>query len=180
MQTLRDQWPVFALFAGLVLVAMLVNRFRPQGRKMLRRTVILFVVMVALAGLRLLAHGAGATVWEWRAAFGAELLQAFVAVNLVAAMLFELALPAVSIDMPTIVTDLTIGIAYIAVTMSAMHTAGVNASSVLGASAVASAILALSLQSTLGNIIGGVALQLDGSFQAGDWLQLENGRQGKV
>jgi len=29
-------------------------------------------------------------------------------------------------------------------------------------------------------VIGGVALQLDGSFQEGDWLQLENGRQGKV
>ena len=180
VQTLREQWVVVALFAGLVLVAMLVNRFRKQGRKMLRRTVILFVLLVALVGLRLLAHGAGANVWEWRAAFGAELLSAFVAINLLAAAVFELGLPAVSIDLPTIVTELAIAIAYIAVTMSALHSAGVNASSVLGASAVASAILALSLQSTLGNIIGGVALQLDGSFQEGDWLQLENGRQGKV
>jgi len=178
--TLKDQWSVVALFVGLVLVAMLVNRFRPQGRKMLRRTVILFVILVAVLGLRLLAHGAGATQWETRAIFTSELLEAFVGVNLVAATVFELALPAVSIDLPTIVTDIAIGIAYIAVTMGALHSAGVNASSVVGASAVASAILALSLQSTLGNIIGGVALQLDGSFQEGDWLQLENGRQGKV
>ena len=36
------------------------------------------------------------------------------------------------------------------------------------------------LQSTLGNILGGVALQLDGSIHVGDWVQLENGKQGKV
>src|SRR5262249_27508278 len=33
---------------------------------------------------------------------------------------------------------------------------------------------------TLGNILGGVALQLDGSIHEGDWIQLENGRQGRV
>ncbi len=178
--TLKDQWSVAVLFVGLVLVALLVNRFRPQGRKMLRRTVILFVLLVAVLGLRLVARETHAALWESRAIFASELLEAFVGVNLVAALIYELALPAVSIDLPTIVTDITIGIAYIAVTMGALHSAGFNASSVLGASAVASAILALSLQSTLGNIIGGVALQLDGSFQEGDWLQLENGRQGKV
>jgi len=45
---------------------------------------------------------------------------------------------------------------------------------------VVSAVLAISLQSTLGNIVGGVALQLDGSIREGDWIQLENGKQGKV
>ena len=34
--------------------------------------------------------------------------------------------------------------------------------------------------STLGNILGGIALQLDGSIHEGDWIQLENGKQGKV
>jgi CRP-like cAMP-binding protein len=43
-----------------------------------------------------------------------------------------------------------------------------------------SAVLAISLQSTLGNILGGIALQLDGSIHEGDWIQLENGRQGQV
>ena len=64
--------------------------------------------------------------------------------------------------------------------IGALHAAGVNASSVVGASAVVSAVLALSLQTTLGNVIGGVALQLDGSIHVGDWIALENGRQGKV
>src|SRR5690606_6362038 len=29
-------------------------------------------------------------------------------------------------------------------------------------------------------ILGGVALQLDGSIHEGDWIQFDNGRQGKV
>jgi CRP-like cAMP-binding protein len=41
-------------------------------------------------------------------------------------------------------------------------------------------VLALSLQTTLGNILGGVALQLDGSVHVGDWIQLPDGTQGKV
>jgi CRP-like cAMP-binding protein len=36
------------------------------------------------------------------------------------------------------------------------------------------------LQSTLGNILGGIAIQIDGSIRAGDWIALESGRQGKV
>jgi CRP-like cAMP-binding protein len=47
-------------------------------------------------------------------------------------------------------------------------------------SAVASGVLALGLQTTLGNVIGGVALQIDGSIDVGDWLQLPDGQQGRV
>jgi CRP-like cAMP-binding protein len=36
------------------------------------------------------------------------------------------------------------------------------------------------MQATLGNVIGGFALQLDGSVHVGDWLQLPDGTQGKV
>ena len=86
----------------------------------------------------------------------------------------------VSNAVPDIVADVVIGAGYIAVTIAVLSARDINATSVLGASAVVSAILALSLQSTLGNVIGGVALQLDGSFHEGDWLQLENGRQGLV
>jgi CRP-like cAMP-binding protein len=36
------------------------------------------------------------------------------------------------------------------------------------------------LQATLGNILGGVALQLDGSVHVGDWVQLADGTQGRI
>jgi CRP-like cAMP-binding protein len=51
---------------------------------------------------------------------------------------------------------------------------------VVTTSAIVSGVLALSMQATLGNILGGVALQLDGSINIGDWVQLPDGTQGKV
>jgi CRP-like cAMP-binding protein len=51
---------------------------------------------------------------------------------------------------------------------------------VLATSAVIGAVLTLSLQATIGNILGGFALQIDGSIHVGDWLQLPDASQGKV
>ncbi|TMA30682.1 MAG: mechanosensitive ion channel, partial [Deltaproteobacteria bacterium] len=47
-------------------------------------------------------------------------------------------------------------------------------------SAVVTVVLGLSLQATLGNVLGGIALQLDDSIHVGDWVQLPSGQQGKV
>ena len=43
-----------------------------------------------------------------------------------------------------------------------------------------SGVIALGMQATLVNIVGGVALQLDGSVHVGDWVQLPDGQQGRV
>jgi CRP-like cAMP-binding protein len=40
--------------------------------------------------------------------------------------------------------------------------------------------MAISLQATLGNILGGVALQMDGSISEGDYIQLDGARHGRV
>jgi small-conductance mechanosensitive channel len=89
-------------------------------------------------------------------------------------------LPAFSIGLPGLVTDLSVGAGYVVVTFGLLKSSNVELTGLLTTSAVVSAVLALSLQSTLGNVIGGVAMQLDGSIHAGDWIQLENGRQGLV
>ena len=178
---LRTRWVLLALFVALVVVALLVNRFRASERRMLRRTAILFVFTITaeiLYGVAAAFGGGG--LWESRLSFAAHLLEGFTAVNLGAVVLFDLVLFALGVELATIVSDLAVGLAYVLVTAGALSAAGFNASSVLGASAVVSAILALSLQSTLGNVIGGIALQLDGSIKVDDWIQLENGRQGKV
>jgi len=41
-------------------------------------------------------------------------------------------------------------------------------------------VIGLSLQSTLGNVIGGLAFQIDDSINEGDWIELENKQQGQV
>ncbi|HEY1955730.1 MAG TPA: mechanosensitive ion channel family protein [Polyangiaceae bacterium] len=179
LDRVRDHWNLAALFAGVIVAAVLVNAAK-RGRRTLRRTVILLLFTFVLEALAAGALAGGAHVWAARFTLAAHLFEGLVAVNLVAIFVFDLAMRVVSISLPDIAADLTIGAGYVAVAFAVIHEGGGSASSVLGASAVVSAILALSLQSTLGNVIGGVALQLDGSFQEGDWLQLENGRQGLV
>ena len=103
-----------------------------------------------------------------------------VAVNLAALAVFDLALPAVRIDTSAIAADLFIGVAYIVGTIIVLRGDGLDPGSLVATSAVVSGVLALSLQATLGNILGGVALQLDHSVHEGDWIQLPDGTQGKV
>jgi CRP-like cAMP-binding protein len=61
-----------------------------------------------------------------------------------------------------------------------MHHAGVNVTSIVATSAVVTAVVGLSLQATLGNVVGGISLQLDDSISEGNWIELENKTQGLV
>lgn len=170
----------FGLFAAIVIVAASVNRLRPNHRKQVRRIVILFSLhLVALAAHYALG-ATGEVVWSERLLFGAQLLQAFTIVNLSATGVFSVLLPATGVVLPMIASDLLVGLGYVAATLGVLSTHGLNPTGALASAAVVSAVLAISLQSTLGNILGGVALQLDGSVHEGDWVQLENGREGRV
>lgn len=171
---------LFGLFAAIVVVAALVNRFNAGHRSRVRRVVILFGLHAAALGAHAALHAAGETVWAQRILVVAQLFQAFTFVNLGATALFSVLLPVTGAILPMIASDLLVGFGYIAATLGVLSTHGLNPTGALASAAVVSAVLAISLQSTLGNILGGVALQLDGSVHEGDWIQLENGRQGRV
>ena len=109
-----------------------------------------------------------------------ELLRALSIVNLGGMIVFTLLLRGVGIRVPMIASDLLVGLAYIVTTVGVFSQHGLDPVGAVATGAVISAVLAISLQSTLGNILGGVALQLDGSIHEGDWIQLENGKQGKI
>jgi CRP-like cAMP-binding protein len=61
-----------------------------------------------------------------------------------------------------------------------LHRNGVNLSGLIATSAVVTVVLGLGLQATLGNVIGGIALQIDDSIHAGDWIRLPQGIEGLV
>jgi small-conductance mechanosensitive channel/CRP-like cAMP-binding protein len=171
----------FILIAGgLVFLAFLINRFAPQERRRIRRVVILFGMYLGAIAVSSAIHIAGFERLWHLTHFVAELLAVFTAINLGAVAIFDLTLPRMRIEVAALAGDLIVGMAYVVGTLLLLIDEGFNPSSVIGASAVASAVFALSLQSTLGNILGGIAIQIDGSIHVGDWIQLENGRQGKV
>lgn len=175
-----DLFWVLGMFAGVIVTAAIVNALAPSQRVRVRRVVILFVVYLGCLALEHALEAAGATKWAGRMQVAAELLQAFTLVNIVGTVGFSVALPRLGVGFPMIASDLVVGVGYILATLGVLSGHGLDPSSVLATSAVVSAVLAISLQSTLGNILGGVALQLDGSIHEGDWIQLENGKQGRV
>lgn len=170
------------LFVGVVVTAAAVNRFSPQHRGRLRRVVALYVVFVLMLGLQLACQGLGAAKWASRFALATELLQALNLVNIGATLAFSVALTVTGVVVPMIATDLIVGFGYVVATLGVLAGHGLNPTGAFASAAVVSAVLAISLQSTLGNILGGIALQLDGSIREGDWIQLDLPvvRQGKV
>lgn len=177
----QSQWIWIAgLFVGVVGVAALVNAWRPAHRMRLRRLVVPYVLsLIALAGGYAFEY-AGEAAWSSGAFIAFELLRTFTLVSVVALLVFSILLPGVGVMLPMIASDLLVGLGYAVTAFGILSQHGVDPTGALVSGAVVSAVLAISLQSTLGNILGGVALQLDGSIKEGDWIQLENGRQGRV
>lgn len=101
-------------------------------------------------------------------------------IELFSIVLFKLIIPRLGYHPPSIISDIFFGVAIIILLVMTLSNFGVDATSIAATSAVVTGILAIGLQATLGNIIGGVALQLDRSIRLGDWIQLENGMQGRV
>jgi small-conductance mechanosensitive channel len=54
---------------------------------------------------------------------------------------------------------------------------GANLTPLLATSAVASIVLGLALQDTLGNLFAGISMQFDNPFEIGDWLEIQTGGQ---
>ncbi|MDP9149698.1 MAG: mechanosensitive ion channel family protein [Myxococcota bacterium] len=182
MDLLRH-WAFAVLAAGLVLVAFLVNRFAPMRRRRLRHTLLLyFVFCVATGASRFLAHFASASTFSWvdHVQLLANIFGAFTVVNLLALVVFDVALPALGLAVVGITGDIVVGSAYVFAAFGVLRSSGVAPSSVITTSAVVSGVIALSMQATLGNVVGGFALQLDGSIRVGDWIQLPDGQQGRV
>ena len=175
-----SQWSFVLIAAGVTFVAFLVNRYAPKRRNHVRRVVIIFAIYLLTFGLSAGFNAAGLATWSQWLHVVSEMFESFTVINMAALVLFDVALPAAKVELVTITSDLIVGFAYIVATILVLHGAGMNPSSVVATSAVVSGVLALSLQATLGNILGGVALQVDGSIHVGDWIQMENGKQGRV
>lgn len=91
---------------------------------------------------------------------------------------FTVVLPRLRIAMPRILQDIVVGAAAVVAVLSVASRAGINLSGLIATSAVLTAVIGLSLQDTLGNILSGLALQTDDSLRVGDWIKVGdvNGR----
>lgn len=164
----------------LLVGALVVNLAAPGRRARLRSPVLLYILYIGLAGILTIARLLEYTPAMAWIDFLARAAAGFGATTLVVLIGVDVLLPRVGVRLPAIAGDLLSALGFLVVVAAVAASTGVNATSVLAGGTVVAAALTLSLQSTLGNVIGGVALQLDGTVQVGDWVQLEGGRQGRV
>lgn len=158
---------VLLLFAVAFVLAKTVAIDRPRFKA------VFFFLTTHLFGLLATAGfaAAGASLADvfrtptW--IFGAVAL-----VGATATLLFSVVLPRVRLRTPLIVQDVVVGIAMVAVAVAVLGRAGVNLSGLIATSAVFTAMLGFSLQDVIGNIAGGLALQVDNSLEEGDWIRV--------
>jgi small-conductance mechanosensitive channel/CRP-like cAMP-binding protein len=82
--------------------------------------------------------------------------------------------PRLRIAIPRIVQDVMIATLGIVAVFGTASRAGVNLSGIVATGAVVTAVVGLSLQDTLGNVVGGLSLQLDSTIRVGDWIRVQD------
>jgi small-conductance mechanosensitive channel/CRP-like cAMP-binding protein len=75
---------------------------------------------------------------------------------------------------PRIFRDVTQAVVYVVVLLLTLRAVGVEPGSLLTTSALLTAVIGLALQDTLGNMVSGLALQMQRPFEVGDWIQFDN------
>jgi small-conductance mechanosensitive channel/CRP-like cAMP-binding protein len=84
------------------------------------------------------------------------------------------------LGIPRIIRDVTTTIACVISLVTILSRSGVNLLSLITTSAVLTAVIGLALQDTLGNLLSGIALQLESSVAIGDWIRVDERAIGQV
>ena len=157
-----------AVLGGLVF---LMLRFE---RRVLANTFLFFIFCL----LGILASGAAFAAGITGAA--RALREIFVVasgiavIRLLGLFLFRAIPPRLNYTSPRIVEDIAVLIAYAVWAGIRLHGAGMNLGEIVTASAIVTAVIAFSMQDTLGNILGGLAIELDNSISVGDWIKVDD------
>src|SRR5688500_18393069 len=80
---------------------------------------------------------------------------------------------------PRIVQDVVAAASYLIGGFFLLSAWGLNLSGLIATSAVLTAVIGFALQDTLGNLIGGMALQIEKSIRPGDWVLIGD-KEGRV
>jgi small-conductance mechanosensitive channel/CRP-like cAMP-binding protein len=163
-------WVALLFFAvSFVLFALL-----PRERMRIRTAILLFVL--SLIGLAI-AAGIGreghqdSSFYRWTV-WAALLLQGIALVGVASSLIFDILFAAIRLRPPRIMRDLILAFAYIVVAITSLSIIKVDVTGIVATSAVITAVIGLSFQDTLGNMMGGMALQMERAIAVGDWIRI--------
>lgn len=170
---LTQVWhPYYLGFAGLSCILLVILRRSSRGiLRFTALTLFLFFFMLVSEALLL-----GINVYSLANIFHYTGLLALgvLLIRQIGLCWFRLLLPYAGFHPPRILEELIILLGYLGWTLYLLSEVGLEPSSLITSTAVVTAVLAFAMQDTLGNILSGLALQLDQSICLGDWLEFDN------
>ena len=153
--------------------AIVIARIVPEKRKQLRGVVVpIFMYLCFILLAIVLELNEQVSYSDYARA----LATAFVSVSLInlgSLMLFDVILGGLHLKVPRLLRETTVILTYIIAVLVILSSRGVNVTGLLTTSAIISAVIGLSLQDTLGNIIAGFALEIEHVIKPGDWIKVE-------
>lgn len=164
------------LWVAFVVVLLLAINFRigKENRLAARSTLWIF----GLSTLGLILAGVLNIVDQKAASYSVRslclLANGLCIIRLTALLVFRRLLPRLTVVIPMILQDLILAGFSLVWLMGWLQLHSVDLSSLIAPSAIITAIIGLSLQDTLGNVIGGMALQIEDSIQVGDWVKVDD------
>lgn len=174
-ETLIEGWRDYTLLlvVGLVVAAAVRARAAKgaRSRASMRGTAIFLLLHIAsLPLLGYLAAGGHDSYGSWRLL--SITLATFAAVTILLAILFDGILRGLRFEAPRLMQDMVAAGAYLIAFFILLSAWGVNLGGLIATSAVLTAVIGFSLQDTLGNLMGGMALQMERSVRPGDWVKV--------
>lgn len=164
----------FPLLVMVLCIALVLFHFRREDRAGLVNTVSFFLLCLFGQLVSALLHASeyirAADVTHEVFVVGAGIA----VIRMWGLLIFRIVLPAIKVTPPRITEDIFVIIAYVAWFMVRLRYAGLDLGSILATSAMITAVVAFAMQDTLGNILGGLALQLDNSVEVGDWIKVDD------
>jgi len=174
------QWPLPALSLGLLGALFLLRLVVPPSERGRVKAGIFFAgaYLVSLLALGLVHHPATSVPRHDWFRLLSVLLFSFSAVMTASLFLFDVVL--VRREIPRILRDLLQGIAYLITALFVLTRSEIDVTKVFTASVLTTAVIGLALQETLGNVMAGLALQLERDFEVGDWISLDERITGRI
>ncbi len=166
-------------FLAFLLAAGAAALLAKQERRHISALVSFYVGSLVLRGIGILLSSLVMPASSRVFVFLAFLFQGLAILNLVAVYVFEFFLRLLRVEAPRILRDLAKGVLAVGLLLYLFSRYHVDVTGIVATSAVLTAVIGFSLQDTLINLMGGIALQLDRSVEVGDWLQFGD-QTGKV
>jgi len=168
---------------GFSAVALLLGLITIRWQLALRRSMLvkLFLIVVGLAGLAVLSRYEPIPAHLAISAIPREICLFIVALgNIQIWIAFLVNVLLAKRAVPRILGELTMVLALVVYALFRMDALGVNLTTITISTTAVLGALAFAAQTTLGNLIGGISLQLDNTYRIGDWIDLDGGVTGEV